>query len=209
MTALEFLARLAAIIPPPRYPLLRYHGVLAPRSPWRRDIIPRPRHAPNAVPTASLSLPCPRAEKPKTDRPSTAGSNSSQTRRTERSPASAPTPITTPSVPAAATTAPLAFTPGVALLAPNVLSVKHWSRLLDGLLYAASPRVDWANLLRRSFDVDVLACPKCHGRWRVLSEVTDPSMVRLMLESVGLPVGAPHAARARDPTDLFVASGVD
>ena len=30
MTPLEFLARLAALVPPPRYPLLRYHGVLAP-----------------------------------------------------------------------------------------------------------------------------------------------------------------------------------
>ena len=209
MTELEFLARLAAIIPPPRYPLLRYHGVLAPRSPWRRNIIPRPRHTPSAVPTAPVASPCPRAEKPKTHRPSTARSNTSQTRRRERSAASAPTHITIPSVPAAAATAPLALTTGAALLAPNVLGVKHWSRLLDGLLYAASPRVDWGNLLRRSFDVDVLACPKCHGRLRVLSDVTDPSMVRLMLESVGLPADAPHAARARDPTDLFAASGVD
>ena len=41
MTPLEFLARLAAIVPPPRYPLLRYHGVLGPRSAWRRDVVPR------------------------------------------------------------------------------------------------------------------------------------------------------------------------
>jgi hypothetical protein len=32
--------------------------------------------------------------------------------------------------------------------------VKHWSRLLGGLLYAASPCVDWATLLRRTFEVD-------------------------------------------------------
>jgi hypothetical protein len=43
MTPLELLARLAAIVPPPRYPLLRYHGVLGPRSSWRRDVVPRPR----------------------------------------------------------------------------------------------------------------------------------------------------------------------
>jgi len=46
---------------------------------------------------------------------------------------------------------------GGQLLAPNVLGVKHWSRLLGGVLYAASSRVDWASLLRRSFEVDVLA----------------------------------------------------
>ena len=31
MTPVETLARLAAMVPPPRYPLLRFHGVLAPR----------------------------------------------------------------------------------------------------------------------------------------------------------------------------------
>ena len=43
MTPLELLARLAALVPPPRYPLVRYHGVLGPRSSWRRDVVPRPR----------------------------------------------------------------------------------------------------------------------------------------------------------------------
>jgi hypothetical protein len=85
----------------------------------------------------------------------------------------------------------------------NVLSVKHWTRLLGGLLYASSPRIDWANLLRRSFDVDVLVCPTCRGRLRVLGEVTDPAMVGLVLESVGLPIEAPRVARSRDPTELF------
>ena len=88
------------------------------------------------------------------------------------------------------------------LLAPNVLSVKHWDRLLGGALYAASPRVDWASLLRRTFAVDVLACPTCGGRLRVLGEVTEPAMVRLALESLGVPTDAPRVARARDPTEL-------
>jgi len=43
MTPLEFLGRLAALIPPPRYPLLRLHGVLAPRHAWRDRIVPKPR----------------------------------------------------------------------------------------------------------------------------------------------------------------------
>jgi len=43
MTGLEFMARLAALIGPPRYPLLRYAGVLGPRSAWRKDIVPKPR----------------------------------------------------------------------------------------------------------------------------------------------------------------------
>jgi hypothetical protein len=87
--------------------------------------------------------------------------------------------------------------------APNVLSVQHWSRLLGGSLYAATRRVDWASLLRRCFDVDVLACPKCGGRLRVLGEVTDASVVKLVLDALGMPSDAPRVARARDPTDLF------
>ena len=42
MTPLELLARLAALVPPPRYPLTRFHGVLAPHAAWRREIVPRP-----------------------------------------------------------------------------------------------------------------------------------------------------------------------
>jgi hypothetical protein len=88
-------------------------------------------------------------------------------------------------------------------MSPNVLAVRHWDRLLGGALYAATARVDWATLLRRSFDVDVLACSQCGDRLRVLGEVTDAPAVRLVLESLGLPADAPRAARARDPTDLL------
>ncbi|XXX36671.1 transposase [Sorangium sp. So ce117] len=35
MNPMEFMARLAALIPPPKIPLVRYHGVFAPRSSWR------------------------------------------------------------------------------------------------------------------------------------------------------------------------------
>ena len=41
LTPVELLARIAALIPPPRHPFLRYHGVLAPASKWRADIVPR------------------------------------------------------------------------------------------------------------------------------------------------------------------------
>ena len=43
MTPMEFMARLAALVPPPRHPLVRYHGVFAPNSPWRAAIVPGPR----------------------------------------------------------------------------------------------------------------------------------------------------------------------
>ena len=106
-------------------------------------------------------------------------------------------PRSAPSV-ALATPAP---SPEVIMLAPNVISVQHWDRLLGGLLYAASPRVDWATLLRRNFDVDVLQCPKCHGRLRVIAVITERDAVNRILTHLGRPTAAPPLARARDPTD--------
>jgi hypothetical protein len=42
MTPMEFMARLSALTPPPRSSLVRYHGVLAPNSPWRVAVVPLP-----------------------------------------------------------------------------------------------------------------------------------------------------------------------
>ena len=93
------------------------------------------------------------------------------------------------------------------LLTPNVVGVAHWDRLLGGILYASTARIDWATLLRRSFEVDVLACARCGGRLRVLGEVTEPGAIRLLLDNLGLPTEAPRAARARDPTELSEGAG--
>ena len=68
MTGVEFLARLAAITCPPRYPLTRFAGVLAPRSAWRREVVPKPRERRDAcVPTrAEKAAPAAdKADKPK------------------------------------------------------------------------------------------------------------------------------------------------
>ena len=43
-TPQDFLARLAALVPRPRANLTRYHGVLAPNSPFRRAVVPGSAH---------------------------------------------------------------------------------------------------------------------------------------------------------------------
>jgi len=40
---LDFIARLAALVPPPRQNLTRFHGVFAPNSPYRARITPAGR----------------------------------------------------------------------------------------------------------------------------------------------------------------------
>ncbi len=42
MDPVELLARLSALISPPRHPLLRFHGVLGPHPAWRKSAVPEP-----------------------------------------------------------------------------------------------------------------------------------------------------------------------
>ncbi len=49
----------------------------------------------------------------------------------------------------------------------------------------------WAELMRRVFAVDVLECPACRGRMRILAAIHDPDAVREILESLGLPSRPP------------------
>ena len=45
---LDFMARLAALVPRPRAHLTRYHGVFAPHSRWRAEVTPAGRGKPPA-----------------------------------------------------------------------------------------------------------------------------------------------------------------
>ena len=201
MTGLEFMARLSAIIAPPRYPLVRYSGVLGPHSSWRRDVVPKPRETPPAchrAPTPPLS-----PAKPVTGAMTHPGSAlPGAAAPTAGKVESAPAPAASSSTKTGLSALPIFAHRGEVIpLTPNVLAVSHWERLLGGAIYAASPRVDWPTLLKRTFDVDVLQCPKCHGRLRVLAVITEQEPVRQILAHLGLPTEAPPVARARDPTD--------
>jgi hypothetical protein len=49
----------------------------------------------------------------------------------------------------------------------------------------------WADLLRRTFAIDVLACPACGGRLRFLVTIADPRVIAKILSHLGLPVEVP------------------
>jgi hypothetical protein len=202
ITALELMARLSALIPPPRYPLVRFHGVLAPRSSWRRDVVPKApgtrRKCDRAVPTR---------REPSADARTTRGTPLQTGRPTSAS--EVESPARAGSTPAAECPLPPLAGVEVTQLTPNVISVRHWRRLHDGALLATSPRVDWAALLRRTFEVDVLACPKCGGQLKVMAVITQPEPVRRVLEHLRMPPGPTGLARARDPTDELEWAGAD
>jgi hypothetical protein len=55
------------------------------------------------------------------------------------------------------------------------------------------PRLDWASLLRHSFNLDVLRCP-CGGHRKVLAAVTSPAVAEKVLRHLGkLPSRPPPA----------------
>jgi hypothetical protein len=65
----------------------------------------------------------------------------------------------------------------------------------------ASGRWSWPDLLRHTFAVDVLACPRCGGRTRVVATIEDPVVIRKILTHLGLPTDVP--APRPPPADLF------
>ncbi len=175
---LELIERLAALIPPPRAHQVRYHGVLAPCAAYRDAVVPgpgpapRPRvpHDPAASPASQAELPAPSPQAWERDGP-------------------AATPDPTPNglhlrpdlMPPTATPALRSAEPEPAGRGPR----------------ARPRRLAWAELMRRVFARDVLACPRCNGRMRVLSAIEAPSVVEAILGCLDLPARPPPLSPAR------------
>lgn len=65
----------------------------------------------------------------------------------------------------------------------------HWS------LRAA--RYRWAELLRRIYEVDPLACPRCAALMRIVAVITDPALITRIL--VHRARSVEHARPSRSP----------
>jgi hypothetical protein len=104
---LDFLARLAALVPRPRTHLLTYHGVLAPAAEWRDWIVPAEPRLDRADPSQAL--------------------------------------------------------------AERALRPDH-----------ARKRATWAELMKRVFEIDVLRCPWCGGKRKLIALLTDGAVVRMI-----------------------------
>ena len=197
MTKVEFLARLAALVAPPRYPLVRYHGVLAPHSKWRSAVVPRPpiahahenpvlsprRAGAKGHTPASTETPPARKPHPPPRVPVQHGGGSQANTATQMA---APPPKVPPT--ASMSPPPKAIAAerrGAATQRRNHaadlacaeleitdfgISVRHLDRLLGGLLLVTAPRVDWAKLPHRTYAASVLRCGRCGGgRLRMLA----------------------------------------
>jgi hypothetical protein len=167
MTPVQFLSRLASVIPPPRFPLQRLSGVFGPRSPLRASVVPRGLARAGAAPTL------PRARKKK---------------RTAKKPDDA-----SPFVASGEGTLPKRGSDS-----ENAVRSRPRTSLGDGVVKSAGSRIEWTQLLRRIYWVDVLACP-CGGRRAIVADISDSEVVVALLAHLGLPTEAPPIARARSP----------
>jgi hypothetical protein len=131
---MELMERLAALVPPPRFNIVRYYGVLAPASSLRRYIVPEDKSGIGAVHPG-----CP--AKPE--------ASAAEEAEAEAKPLKRP---------------------------------RNYS---------------WAQLLKRVFEVDVLICPSCGSKMRVLCAIHPPDAIQKILTCLGLPSRAPPVAPAR------------
>jgi len=64
----------------------------------------------------------------------------------------------------------------------------------------------WAHLMTRVFGFDVLTCPRCGAKMRILAAINPPAAIQKILACLGLSTRAPPVAPAisdRDPAALW------
>ncbi len=168
---LDFLARLAAVIPKPRINLVLYHGVFGPHARLRAQAVAGARDARQA----SVAD------------PAEADVSVAQTAATLPGPAEAPPEPALPSP------------PGPAAEPPSLPPRPAPPESMQPARRSSARGYRWADLMRRTLDIDVLACPGCGGRLRLIATIDDPVVIKKILAHLGLPTGCPEALPARSP----------
>ena len=182
---LELIERLVALIPAPRANQLRYHGVLAPCASYRAAVVPSPCIAqpPDSLPGADPRLATDSGTVWAVERLDEARGSPALTVPSGKAP---PTAGAAPALPLEAAAGDVTH-PGSAPTGAAPLLSAHRGR----------GRLSWADLMRRVFAIDVLECPACGGRMRVIAAIEDPRAIRAILDCLGLPARAPPPAAAR------------
>ena len=183
----EFLRRLARLIPAPRANLVRYHGAFSSNSALRDRIIPR-------VPKSGRT--CGHV---KSAAPGAGADGDQQPALPDSLPpaqAAADQLLASGRLPASATTGSL----DELILPPALLGpppeAEQRGEVRDRYL-------NWASLLQRVFGEEILVCSRCgHSPMRVIAAIDDAPIVEKILVHLGLPSERPAIAPARSPPRL-------
>jgi len=167
----EFIEKLAALIPPPRFHLARYHGILGPYASERDRVVPGAsrEHEPAPPQPGNAALDAFPRRPSNTEVRGQGNENDESADRSDRLRHPGNETASAPSRP------------------EEPLPVPHRTAL-------RRRRLDWAELLRRVFAVDVLECPRCGGRMRLIAAIHPPEATRAILDCLAVPSRAPPAA---------------
>ncbi len=174
----DFLARLAHLLPPPRSHLVRYYGAFAPNAAIRARLLPRLERD---------KTPCSCSRPNATPHTESQGGSSARLPPQDQLFPDLDPPLGTDIPPA----------PLDDLNVPPMLMGSPLAP--HDLLPIRQRYLDWATLLKRVHKVDILACPRCHGRLKLLAAISDPPVVKKILEHLKLPSEPPRPALARPP----------
>jgi len=86
--------------------------------------------------------------------------------------------------------------------APGCATCRHGA---DGTPPPRLPNRSWAELMQRSFGFDVLACPRCAGRLKLVALIQDRAVIQRILRHLGLPDVVPEMRPSRAPPLPFEA----
>ncbi|MFN8626849.1 MAG: transposase [Candidatus Binatia bacterium] len=172
----ELLEKIAAIIPKPRLNMLVYHGVVAPHARRRGEAV---RRAQEGVASDVLTQ---------------AVDSEMTTQQADTTRSSGATEL--------GSSAPGQSAPVAGVSPADTTVTAMTSRWPPSAGYTRPPHYAWADLLRRTFAIDVLACPECGGRLRLLATIEEAAVVEKILRHLGLPAEPLVPACARAPAWL-------
>ena len=189
---LELIDRLAALIPPPRFHTVRYHGVLASRSKHRAQVVPKLTEPAARPPCAAGTCAPERGEAPQ--------STDLRTRPANRAQETGGAEGRAPRTRKAATRSP-------ACLRADSSPAGRESVMPRPRASRPSRYYSWSELMQRVFEIDVLECPSCKASpMRILAAIHPPTTTRAILNSLGLPTRAPPVTPAQPvPQDWSLA----
>jgi hypothetical protein len=188
-TPRDFVARLCALVPPPRFHQVRYAGIFAAHARGRHALTGRGLHDHPCDGPAAIAL---EAATPGAAPVPTAGVSSP--------------PPATPS-PAAAPAAPGSSNPAV-----DLQQYEHDDTADADLVGPDDPararRLAWASLFRRVWREDVLVCSRCGGEPRLVAVIEAPAVIEKILRHIGRwkrgpPAGRRVVVESRDHESLY------
>ncbi len=178
--------------PPPKYPLVRYHGVLAPNAKVRSTVVPKRERPVTAAMTGGVK-PLAQCAPAGSAARQAANDDVGIAGRDHLSPAACKSAI----APGSGTserqtrTSPLQLARNTDQTPRDPGGRRPDRRRME--------RINWADLLRRVYGVDALRCPKCSGRLSFVAVVTERAAIARILNHLGESPSGPPPVRTVDP----------